>query len=622
MNVLSADSIGKSFSDKILFRDVTFGIAQGEKVALVGVNGTGKSTLLKILSGQLPTDTGKVSIRKGIHTAFLPQHPEFEAHKTVWESIFDTENTLIQLLKNYEEALNQPEQYADELPDLMQKMDDLKAWDYETKVREILDKLSLKNTEAQISTLSGGQKKRVALAKILLEEPDLVLLDEPTNHLDLELIEWLESHFATQNQTLLVVTHDRYFLDKVCNSILEIENETIYKHQGSYAYFLEKQAEREAHQHAEIQKARNLMRKELDWIRRQPKARGTKAKYRVEAFDELKNKASQSAHKDTLEINLDSRRQGKKIMELHGISKQFGDFVTVKNFDYVFKRFDRIGIIGKNGIGKSTFLNLLTGMLPPDSGEIVKGQNTHIGYYTQEEFRFNSDERVIDIIQSFAEVIETSDGKQITASQLLNKFLFPPDLQYNFVRKLSGGQKRRLQLLTVLIQHPNFLILDEPTNDLDITTLNILEDFLADFSGCLVVVSHDRYFTDRLTDHTFVFEGNGVIRDFAGNYSDYRETQIQQRETQEVSKKIKPSSQKKKIKDTPRKLSYQEKQEYEGLEKEIEALEAEKYTLTNKLNSGETNHQTLTAWSQEIEILTIKIEQKEERWLELSELID
>ncbi len=620
MNILSVDSISKSFSDKILFQEVTFGISQGEKIALVGVNGTGKSTLLKILSNELPPDEGKVSIRKGIRMAFLHQNPEFQENSTVWETIFETQNQTINTVKDYEKIIQNPDADPEKLQQIMQKMDDLNAWDYENKVRVILDKLDLKNTDAKIGTLSGGQKKRTAIAKILLEEPEFVIMDEPTNHLDLQIIEWLEEEFASKNQTLLIVTHDRYFLDKVCNSIIEIENQQIYKYQGGYTYFLEKQAQREENQQAEVQKARNLMRKELDWIRRQPKARGTKAKYRVDAFEDLKTTATKTTHKDTLSINLGSRRQGKKILELHQISKRFGDFVILDNFDYIFKRFDRIGIIGKNGVGKSTFLNLLTGALQPDSGEIIKGQNTHIGYYTQEEFKFNPDDRVIDIIKAFAEVITTADGNQITAAQLLNKFLFPPDLQYNYVRKLSGGQQRRLQLLTVLIQNPNFLILDEPTNDLDITTLNILEDFLADFGGCLLVVSHDRYFTDRLTDHTFIFEGNGMIRDFAGNYTDYRLEQQTENQATENPTSKEPKALK--IKESKQKLSYKEQKEFDGIEAQIQALEQQKETLSKQLNSGETDHEKLTEWAQKIEQLNLQIEAKEERWLELSEIAE
>ncbi|MCX2741771.1 ribosomal protection-like ABC-F family protein [Pontibacter anaerobius] len=629
MNYLSAENISKSFGDRWLFKNLNFGISQGQRVVLVGVNGSGKTTLLNILAGKLPPDEGSVSVRKEVSIGYLGQNPEFDEELTVQQTIFSMQNETLQLIKDYEAAIANPSTGAEKMQQLMERMDELQAWDFEVKVKQILSKLGINNLDVQIKSLSGGQRKRVAMARVLIEEPEMLILDEPTNHLDLDTIEWLEGMLSTQNTTLLMVTHDRYFLDKVANEIAELDNGEIYTYKGNYSYFLEKKAERELSAAAETEKARNLMRKELDWIRRQPKARGTKAKYRVDAFEELKEKAAKKTAAPQLELSVKTTRQGGKIIEVDHISKSFGQKKIVDDFSYVFKKKDRIGIVGPNGAGKSTFLNMLTGKLQPDAGVIEAGQTTVFGYYTQDELTFREDQRVIDIVKEIAEVVEMANGEVITASQFLQHFQFAPPQQYTFVSKLSGGEKRRLQLLRVLIKNPNFLILDEPTNDLDIITLNILEDFLLNFGGCLLIVSHDRYFMDRLVEHLFVFEGDGRIRNFPGNYTDYREWLKEQEKQgkleQEEAKAAAPAPVAEKKPEHPeqkRKATYNEKKEYERLEKEIEQLESRKTELIEIMNAGTTtDHEQLTAWATELESINGQLEEKEFRWLELAELM-
>lgn len=630
MNYLSAESVTKSFGDKVLFDRISFGVDQGEKVALVGINGSGKSTLLKIIFGKEPPDEGQVTFRNDLAVAFLPQNPSFNNEDTVMASIFNSGNEVLSLIKEYEFHLlhaGNPDSQK-KLAGLISKMDHMDAWDYESQIKQILGKLGIHDLEQKIDALSGGQKKRVALAKTLIDKPDFLILDEPTNHLDLDTIEWLENYLAAANMALLLVTHDRYFLERVANVILELEDGNIYRHKGNYSYYLEKKAEREEQQAAEIGKAKNLLRKELDWMRRQPRARGTKAKYRIDAFHDLQEKASRSHDKSKLELSIRANRQGGKILEIDHLSKSFGEQRVVHDFSYIFKKQDRIGIIGPNGAGKSTFLNMITGNLLPDTGEINKGQTTVFGYYTQEELTFKPDQRVIDIVKEIAEVVKMADGREISASQFLQHFQFPPKMQYNVVEKLSGGEKRRLQLMRVLIKNPNFLILDEPTNDLDLITLNILEDFLLNFGGCLLLVSHDRYFMDRLVNHIFVFEGEGRIRDFPGNYTDYRDHIKAQQARATDGKQAGNKSEKKEGKGeqktpaTARKLSFKEKKEYEQLEKEINALEEHKQALIARLNSGTEDHVQLTAWSLEIETTTQLIEEKSDRWLELAEFAD
>ncbi|RIJ34099.1 ABC-F family ATP-binding cassette domain-containing protein [Pontibacter oryzae] len=626
MNYLSAENISKSFGDRWLFKNLNFGISQGQRVVLVGVNGSGKTTLLNVLAGKLPPDSGSVSVRKEISIGYLGQNPEFDEELTVQQTIFAMQNETLELIQAYEKAIEDPNTSAEKMQHLMERMDERQAWDFEVKVKQILSKLGINNLDVQIKSLSGGQRKRVAMARVLIEEPSMLILDEPTNHLDLDTIEWLEGFLGTQNTTLLMVTHDRYFLDKVANEIAELDNGEIYTYKGNYSYFLEKKADREQSEAAETEKARNLMRKELDWIRRQPKARGTKAKYRVDAFEELKEKAAKKTAGPQLELSVKTTRQGGKIIEVDHISKAFGPKKIVNDFSYVFKKKDRIGIVGPNGAGKSTFLNMLTGKLQPDSGMVDAGQTTVFGYYTQDELTFKDDQRVIDIVKEIAEVVEMANGEVITASQFLQHFQFAPPQQYTFVSKLSGGEKRRLQLLRVLIKNPNFLILDEPTNDLDIITLNILEDFLLNFGGCLLIVSHDRYFMDRLVEHLFVFEGDGQIRNFPGNYSDYREWQKDQEKIQQEEVKAAPAPvAEKKQEPQPsqkRKATFNEKQEYERLEKEIAQMEKRKSEIVETMNSNTlTDHEELTALARELESINEQLEEKEFRWLELAELM-
>jgi ATP-binding cassette subfamily F protein uup len=617
MNYLSAETVSKAFNDKWLFKDLTFGIGQGEKVALVGENGTGKTTLLKILTGELQSDTGKVSTRQGIRIGYLTQQPTVEGHLTVKEIIFNASNKVAAVVKEYEDCLHHPETSADRMQKVLEQMEELNAWDYDAKVQEVTGKLGVTDLDQKFSTLSGGQRKRVFMAQMLLTEPDLIIMDEPTNHLDLEAIEWLEGFLSAQAITLIMVTHDRYFLDNVANLIIELDRGKLYTYKGNYAYFLEKKADREEMLKVQVSKAKLLMKKELEWMRKQPRARGTKAKYRVDAFYEIQEVASQNIKKERLELDMKETRQGGKIMELEHASKSYGDKVMVKDFSYVFKKKDRIGIVGKNGIGKSTFLDLLTGKTKPDQGYVIHGTTTKVGYFTQETANLNPAHRIIEEVKEIAEFITMSDGSQLSASKFLDNFLFPPEKQYTYIEKLSGGERKRLQLLKILVTSPNFLVLDEPTNDFDIDTLNVLEEFLENFTGCLILVSHDRYFMDHLVDQLFVFEGDGVITPFNGNYSDYR-TSIEDGET------IGKPAPTKEVTAAPvatekKKLSYAEKQEYDKLQPEIDKLAAKKKELSDKLNSGVNDVAQLTAWGVEIETIEKQIEQKTNRWIELSE---
>ena len=627
MNFLSADNISKSFGDRWLFKNLSFGISQGQRIVLVGVNGSGKTTLLNVLAGYLPPDEGSVSVRKEVSIGYLGQNPVFDEELTVQQNIFSGQNATLDLIRDYEAAMADPHTSGEHMQELMERMDELQAWDFEVKVKQVLSKLGINDLNAVVKNLSGGQRKRVAMARVLIDEPDMLIMDEPTNHLDLDTIEWLEGLLSTQNTTLLMVTHDRYFLDKVANEIVELDNGELYTYKGNYSYFLEKKAEREEAAVAETEKARNLMRKELEWIRRMPKARGTKAKYRVDAFEELKEKAAKKVTGPQMELSVKTTRQGGKIMEVEHISKSFDGKMLVEDFSYVFKKKDRIGVVGPNGAGKSTFLNMLTGKLAPDAGTIDAGQTTVFGYYTQDELTFKDDQRVIDIVKEIAEVVEMANGEVITASQFLQHFQFAPPQQYTFVSKLSGGEKRRLQLLRVLIKNPNFLILDEPTNDLDIITLNILEDFLLNFGGCLLIVSHDRYFMDRLVEHLFVFEGEGKIRNFPGNYTDYREWQKEQerQEKQELETKKTAAPVAEKKTEQPgnrRRATFAEQKEYEQLEKELAKLEKRKSELFSIMNAGTTtDHEQLTAWAKELKQINDALEEKEFRWLELAEII-
>lgn len=617
MNFLSAESLSKSFNDRWLFKDLTLGISQGDKMALVGENGAGKSTLLKILIGQIAPDQGVVSTRDGIKLGYLVQQPNVAGNLTINEIIFDKNNKVATVVKEYEACIHDPNTSPERMQHVLELMEEYKAWDYEAKVQTITSKLGVSDLEQKFEELSGGQRKRVFLAQMLLAEPDLIIMDEPTNHLDLEAIEWLESYLAGQQITLLMVTHDRYFLDNVANEIIELDRGILYRYKGNYAYFLEKKNDREEMLKTEVSKARNLLKKELEWMRKQPRARGTKAKYRIEAFYDLQDKASVNLKRDRLELDIQEARQGGKVLELHHVSKSYGSARMVDNFSYVFKKKDRIGIVGKNGIGKSTFLDLLTGATKPDGGEIIPGITTKVGYFTQEVEDLNPNHRVIEEVKEIAEFITLADGSSVSASKFLDTFLFPPEKQYNIIEKLSGGEKKRLQLLKVLVRNPNFLVLDEPTNDFDIDTLNVLEDFLEKFNGCLVLVSHDRYFMDHLVDQLFIFEGDGVIRPFNGNYSDYR-TFIEEQE--EVKNKPAVVQLKEEGKAGKKKLSYKEKQEFEQLQNELQKLEQRKSELTAILNSGVTDHQKLQELAGQVQQITETLDDKTLRWLELSEL--
>lgn len=625
MNLLSAESVSKTFNDKWLFRDITLGISQGEKFGLVGNNGVGKSTLLKIFTGEIQPDNGRVSVRNGLRIGFLTQQPTVSMDIAVKDILFNETNEVARVVKEYEDCINHPDADPDRMQAVLEKMEELKAWDYEAKVHEVIGKLGVPDLDKKFGELSGGQRKRIFLAQLLLMEPELIIMDEPTNHLDLTAIEWLENYLRGANITLIMVTHDRYFLDAVATEIIELDRGQLYRYKGNYAYFLEKKEMREEILKAEVSKARNLLKKELEWMRRQPKARGTKAKYRIEAFYDLQEKASQDLRKERLELDIKEARQGGKILEVNHISKKFGDLPIVTNFSNVFKKNDRIGIVGKNGVGKSTFLDMLTGKLKPDQGEVLPGLTTKFGYFTQESIALNPENRLIEEVKQIAEFITLSDGSQVSASKFLDSFLFPPDKQYNYINKLSGGEKKRLQLLKLLVTNPNFLILDEPTNDFDIDTLNVLEDFLDKFTGCLLLVSHDRYFMDHLVNQLFVFEGDGVIRMFNGNYSDYRDW-VEEQEAIEASR---PAVEKKEVEQKPvaevsrkRKPSYKEKQEFENLQVEIDSLEKRKLQIDAQMNSGVTDHVELQKWSKELQLTNQQLEDKTLRWIELSELMD
>ena len=630
MNILSVENVSKSYGTKVLFKNISFGLDQGQKIGLLARNGAGKSSLLKILTGNDISDSGNVVMRNGISVAFLGQEPLFDKNSSVLEAALSGSNPSIIAVKEYEYALEQcekdpTEKNSDLLTNAIEKIDELNAWDYESKVKQILSKLQITNLLQPVSTLSGGQLKRVALSKVLIDDPDFLILDEPTNHLDVEMIEWLEEYLISKDTTLLLVTHDRYFLDRICDEILELENGQLYRYKGNFSYFMEKKAEREFNEGREVDKAQNLMRKELEWIRKMPKARTTKSKSRIDAFYDLEEKATGRKVQTEMELNVKMSRIGGKIIELKKVYKSFGDVAIVKGFDYTFKTGERIGIVGKNGIGKSTFLNMLMGLEQPDSGKINVGETVVFGYYSQKGLELKEDKRVMEVVKDIADVIPLSDGSKVNASQFLQLFKFPPDIQYTYVSKLSGGEKRRLYLLTVLMKNPNFLILDEPTNDLDLLTLGILEDFLSNFKGCLVIVSHDRYFMDKLVDHLFIFEGDGIISDFNGSYNDYRDKMIEQEKEikRAIPKKEAPVvlAKAEPISDKKEKLTFKEKFEHDALQKEIPELEEEKKLLEKKLESNIEDHQELTNCTKRIGELIQLIDEKSLRWLELSEKI-
>lgn len=619
MNYLSAENVSKSYSEKILFENISFGIESGQKMALVAKNGSGKSTLLRIIAGLEKPDSGNVVLRNGIKTGFLQQDSVFENGKTIFDIAVNNGSPESKALAIYNAAMEKKDN--DAIQHATEEMNRTHAWDFESKVKQVLGKLNLNDFSMMADRLSGGQKKRLALARILLDNPDLMILDEPTNHLDLDMIEWLENFLGGTGITLLMVTHDRYFLERVCDEIMELDGGNLYRYKGNYSYFLEKKAEREEMQQANIARAKNTFRKELDWMRRQPKARGTKAKARIEAFYDIKDKASQRLQKDELDLNINMQRIGGKILEIYKLFKSFGEKKIVENFDYTFLKGEKIGIVGNNGVGKSTFLNMILGKENYDRGKITVGETIVFGHYSQEGMQLKEDKRVIEVIRDIAEFIPLTGGKRLYPVQLLERFMFPTQMHYQFVSKLSGGEKRRLYLLTILMKNPNFLILDEPTNDLDIFTLATLEDYLENFEGCVLVVTHDRYFMDRLADHIFVFEGNGKIKDITGNYSAYRE-QLKQESTGDDKTVLSPGAEdnESKKQDAPvlKKLSFKEKFEFEQLEKEIPLLEKKKKQLEEELSTC-ADHIRLTEISSELGKLSEELEMKSMRWLELGE---
>jgi ABC transport system ATP-binding/permease protein len=637
MNLLSINNLSKAYGAKVLFNKISFGINYGEKVALVAKNGSGKTTLFKILKGIEIADEGEVVFRKDITVGFLEQNFSFDETATIQHLIDTADNKFVRAIKNYDEVIKLSEtdssnQVADRMENALHEMNEIEAWDYEKNILEILSKLEIRDTGRTIKTLSGGQKKRVALGLTLINKPNLIIMDEPTNHLDIEMIEWLENYLQDASISLLLVTHDRYFLDEVCDKIIEIDNHILYEYNGNFDYYLEKKAEREAITDAEIDKARNLYRKEVLWVRKMPKARGTKSKSRVDAFYEIEKKAKQKRIEKKIELTVKMERMGSKIVELHGITKNYPNKVILSEpFTYTFIPGEKIGVVGKNGVGKTTLLNIIQGKEEVDTGKVSLGDTIVFGYYSQSGMIINTDKRIIEIIQDIAEHIPLANGASLSASQLLTRFNFPPNVQYSYAHTLSGGEKRRLFLLTILMKNPNFLILDEPTNDLDIVTLQTLEDFLEEFKGCVLIVSHDRYFIDRLVDHTFVLEGDGAIKDYPGNYTEYRTWKSEQREDEKENQKLsavkptavpvveKPAPKVEVNAAPPKKLSFKLQHQLEELEKQIPALEVKKIQLEKELASGITDYNHIQKISDELKVLSEELEQKSMRWLEIQE---
>jgi ATP-binding cassette subfamily F protein uup len=619
ISYLQADNISRHIGDITLFKNISLNVNKDDKVALIAVNGAGKSSLLDILSGKENPDEGSVSIKRDLRIAYLAQSPLLDESNKIIDELFSTESEMVKVIRKYEECLLSDNH--ENLQVMIQLMDDHKAWDYEVAVKQVLFKLKLFDLNAPIATLSGGQKKRVALAKVLVEDSDLLILDEPTNHLDLDMIEWLEDYLIKSNKTLLMVTHDRYFLDRVCNVILELADNDLYRYEGNYEYFLDKKQSREYSAKMNTEKAKSLLKTELDWMRRMPKARRHKARSRVESFYDLKEKAVNRPEEKTININFNISRMGKKILEIRNISKSFGETKVIDNFSYVFNRFEKAGLIGRNGTGKTTLLNIITGLTEPDKGEVERGETVVFGYYRQEGMEFDDEMTVIDAVRKIAEKVTLNDGNVLSVTQFMNYFLFPPEKQHTLIRKLSGGEKRRLYLLTVLMKNPNFLILDEPTNDLDILTLNILEEYLAGFRGCVIVVSHDRYFMDKVVDHIFEYRGEGKIKDFPGNYTQLRQKQTQLEE--KISKAPKASTPGSSVNSVPKGkkqgMSFNEKREFEALSVELEDLESEKKQIEAEMNQGLLSADDLYTKSLRHGEITKLLDEKELRWLELSE---
>ena len=620
MNYLNVENISKSYGELSLFENLSFSIHKDQKIAFVAKNGTGKTTILNILSGKDTPDSGQIIYRKDLRTTFLSQEPVLDQTLTVEETILKSDNPILNVIKTYHQALENPEDsklYQTAFDD----MERYQAWDYETQYTQILFKLKLVDLDQKVSELSGGQQKRLALANTLLSKPDLLILDEPTNHLDLEMIEWLEAFFAKENITLFMVTHDRYFLERVCSEIIELDEGCIYNYKGNYSYYLEKKEERIEREAIETNKSKQLFKKELGWMRRQPKARTTKSKSRIDDFYEIKERASKRRNDHEIQLEINMERLGSKILEIYKVSKAFDEKLILDKFEYVFQRGERIGIIGKNGTGKSTFLNMITGGLQPDSGKIIQGETIKFGYYTQDGIKAKPMQKVIDVVRDYGDYIPLMKGKQISAQQLLERFLFSRKKQYDFVEKLSGGERKRLYLCTVLIQNPNFLILDEPTNDLDIVTLNVLENFLLDFPGCLLVVSHDRYFMDKIVDHLFVFRGEGMVEDFPGNYSDFR-TYEDSTSVSSEPKKIATTNKEITPKQSQTKLSFNEQKELKNLESKLKSLEFDKKQIESKFLVEDISIDTIEMLSTNLKKVLQVIEDKELRWLELNEKLN
>ena len=621
ISYLQVENLSKRFGEQLLFENISFGIGKGQKVALIAKNGMGKSTLLRIIAGKDTAETGTVIFRNDITIGILEQDPLLDPENTIFEEVFNSDSPILRLIKAYEAAISKNDTTA--LEKLIPEMDNHSAWDYDNTIKQILSELKIDTYDKKVHLLSGGQKKRVGLAKVLISNPDFLILDEPTNHLDIEMTEWLEEYLEKSNVTLLMVTHDRYFLDRVCNQIIEIDDFGLYSYEGNYSYYLEKRKERIANRNAAIDKARNLLRTEQEWMRRMPQARSHKAQYRIDNFYKLKETASQQTTETKLELDIQGKRLGKKILELEHVSKSFDGQVILHDFSYKFVRGEKIGIVGKNGVGKSTFLNIITQHLEPDSGSISIGETVVYGYYQQSGIAFHENDRVIDIVKNIAEHIDLGNGRVMSASQFLEYFLFTDKQQYSLVSKLSGGERRRLYLLTVLMSNPNFLILDEPTNDLDILTLNVLEEYLQGFKGCLLIVSHDRFFTDKVVDRIFAFEGNGIIKDFPGNYTLYKNKKEEEKENQEKIEKEKKKTDPTPVSQTDtsekkRKLSFKERQEMQQLETDLEQLNEEKAAIESALNSGTLSPDELLTKSNRIAEIIAILDEKEMRWLELS----
>ena len=618
VSYLQVENLTKSFGDLVLFQDISFGVAEGQRIGLIAKNGSGKTTLLNILAGIEGYDDGKITYRRDLKVGYLEQSPDYPGELTVLEACFYHGNDTVQLIKEYERCMETPGNPG--MEDLLLRMEHAKAWDYERKAKQILSQLKIRDFDQQIKFLSGGQLKRVALANVLISEPDLLIMDEPTNHLDLDMTEWLEEYLNRGSLSLLMVTHDRYFLDRVCSEIIEIDNKQIYSYKGNYSYYLEKRQERIEATNAEIARANNLYRTELEWMRRMPQARGHKARYREEAFYDLEKVAKQRFNNSQVKLDMKASYIGSKIFEADHLNKRFDDLVILDDFSYIFARYEKMGIVGRNGTGKSTFIKLLMGLQKPDSGTLDIGETVRFGYYSQEGLEFDEQMKVIDVITDIAEVIEMDNGKRLTASQFLQYFLFTPETQHSYVYKLSGGERRRLYLCTILMRNPNFLVLDEPTNDLDIVTLQVLEEYLQNFKGCVIVVSHDRYFMDKVVDHLLVFNGQGDIRDFPGNYSDYREWKLCKEEhDKEAAKPKEEKTQRVRLNDK-RRMTFKEKKEFEQLEKEIAQLEDEKKAIEADLCSGTLGVDELTAKSKRLPLLNDELDEKTMRWLELSEI--